>query len=56
MRVNPNRCPQNHPCPAVRICPVSAIEQKGYGSPKINSNCIQCGKCIKFCPTGAIQQ
>ena len=43
-------CPQNHPCPTVRICPVGAIEQKGFNAPTINKEkCILCGKCIHSC-------
>ncbi len=48
-----SRCPQNHPCPCVRICPVKAITQDGYGAPKVNmSICVECGKCIRSCPYG----
>lgn len=43
-------CPQNHPCPSIRICPVGAIEQKGFNAPTINrKKCILCGKCIQSC-------
>lgn len=50
-------CPQNHPCPAVRVCPVNALIQKGFNAPVIDlDKCTNCGKCIKFCPMGAIQK
>ncbi len=50
------RCPQNHPCPAVRVCPVGALIQKGYDAPKVDEKkCIDCGKCVRFCPMGALQ-
>lgn len=54
--VNENRCPANHPCPAVNVCPVDAIIQKSYSeAPVIDQDqCIECGKCVNFCPMGAI--
>ena len=49
------RCPQNHRCPLLNVCPTGAITQEGYGLPKIDdSKCIECGKCTKFCGMGAI--
>ncbi|MFA5927815.1 MAG: 4Fe-4S binding protein [Candidatus Margulisiibacteriota bacterium] len=49
-------CPQNHACPAVRVCPVQALEQKGYAAPTVNEAlCISCNKCVRFCPMGALQ-
>jgi ferredoxin len=27
--VDQNRCPQNHPCPSIRVCPTGAIVQAG---------------------------
>jgi Fe-S-cluster-containing hydrogenase component 2 len=55
MHVNSTRCPANHPCPALRSCPVGAITQKGYGLPVINKElCIECGKCARVCPMRAI--
>jgi ferredoxin len=54
--IRKQRCPQNHRCPAVRVCPVDAITQDGFKAPVINKNkCINCMKCVKYCPTGAIQ-
>lgn len=53
--VNENRCPQNHRCPAMRVCPVDAIKQTLFFAPKIDDEkCIKCGKCIRVCPMGAI--
>ncbi len=52
------RCPANHPCPAVRICPVDAIiqEQVVTGLPVIDEEkCTKCGKCVRYCGMGAIQ-
>jgi Fe-S-cluster-containing hydrogenase component 2 len=49
------RCPQNHPCPCVSVCPVDAISQINLGAPSINQNkCIRCGLCVDLCPQGAI--
>lgn len=53
--VNKNRCPQNHPCPSVRVCPTGALIQKGFRAPTVEeAKCISCQKCVKFCPMGAI--
>lgn len=50
------RCPQNHSCPAIRVCPVGAITQSGFAAPKIDDDkCIDCGVCARFCPMGALQ-
>lgn len=49
------KCPQNHKCPAVQVCPVGALTQKDFEAPKINhEKCIKCGKCAKFCPKKAL--
>jgi ferredoxin len=51
-----SRCPQNHPCPAVRRCAVGALTQNGFNAPVVdNSKCIDCGKCTSFCPMGALK-
>lgn len=53
--VDKNRCPQNHPCPSVRVCPVGALSQKGISAPNVNQDtCIKCGKCVNFCPMQAL--
>ncbi|MEI8129227.1 MAG: 4Fe-4S binding protein [bacterium] len=55
--IDKNRCPQNHRCPSIKVCPVGAISQEGFGLPVINQEiCVECGKCIKFCPMRAIQK
>jgi Fe-S-cluster-containing hydrogenase component 2 len=55
LKVKVSRCPQNHPCPSVRVCPVGALSQKGYSAPDVdNDKCIKCGKCVKFCPMKAL--
>lgn len=49
------RCPQNHACPSVRVCPVGALTQKGFSAPSIDGNkCVKCGKCVKTCPMKAL--
>jgi ferredoxin len=50
-----HRCPQDHPCPCVRLCPVDALSQEGYAAPKIDKDrCIECEVCIGYCPYQAI--
>ena len=49
------KCPQNHKCPAVNVCPVGALSQEGFSAPKIDyGKCIKCGKCSNFCPKKAL--
>jgi Fe-S-cluster-containing hydrogenase component 2 len=53
--VSKTRCPQNHRCPILQVCPAQAITQNGFGLPVIDeSKCTDCGKCTRFCPTGAV--
>lgn len=55
LTVKTSRCPQNHPCPSVQICPVQALTQKGYSAPSVDKDkCIKCGKCVTFCPMRAL--
>jgi Fe-S-cluster-containing hydrogenase component 2 len=55
LEVLKERCPQNHNCPAVRVCPVDALKQNGFSAPMVDEDaCIMCGKCVKFCPMNAI--
>lgn len=50
-----DNCPQNHKCPAVKVCPVGALSQEGFEAPQIDySKCIGCGKCSNFCPKKAL--
>lgn len=55
IQVIKNRCPQNHPCPSINVCPLEALTQNGFDAPIVNkSKCIDCGKCVRFCPMGAL--
>ena len=56
LTVNKNRCPQNHACPAIRVCPADALSQNGFSAPKVDmEKCIVCGKCVRYCPMGALR-
>lgn len=53
--VNKARCPQNHRCPSVSVCPVNALTQEGFAAPEVDmAKCIRCGKCVNFCPMKAL--
>lgn len=55
LTIDKNRCPQNHPCPSVNVCPEGALTQKGFNAPDINKDkCIKCGKCVRYCPRRAL--
>ena len=55
LKVIVNRCPQNHTCPSVKVCPVGALIQKGYDAPEVdNEKCVKCGKCSNYCPMRAL--
>jgi len=58
LTVNPKKCPQNHKCPAIAICPKGAISQETINSlPVINGDlCVVCGKCTEFCPMEAFEK
>lgn len=53
--VNRARCPQNHRCPSIDICPAGALTQSGYSAPVADSEkCTGCGACVNFCPMRAL--
>jgi ferredoxin len=50
-----SRCPQNHHCPSLQVCPVGALTQVGNAAPTVDEAlCIDCGKCVSACPMGAL--
>ena len=56
--VNAAKCPQNHKCPSIAVCPQGAISQKDiYSLPVVDEAlCILCGKCMQFFPKGAFEK
>lgn len=55
LKVVTEKCPQNHPCPSVSVCPVGALSQKGFAAPEVDQDkCVRCGKCAAFCPKKAL--
>jgi ferredoxin len=51
-----SRCPQNHPCPSRSVCPTGALTQRGFSAPTVDHDkCVACGRCVSFCPRGALQ-
>ncbi|MEG2002101.1 MAG: 4Fe-4S binding protein [Clostridia bacterium] len=53
--VHIEKCPQNHKCPAVKVCPVGALTQSGFDAPTVDlGKCVRCGKCSNFCPKKAL--
>lgn len=52
-----NKCDKSPFCPVKRVCPVNAVTKQGFfGSVEIDSTkCIGCGKCIQYCPHGAVK-
>ncbi len=45
------RCPQNHPCPCISLCPVDALSQNGFEASTVDKDsCIECGACVDACP------
>lgn len=55
VEVNKSKCPHNHICPLISVCPVNAISQNNEGYPIVDYDlCIECGKCLKHCPMQAM--
>jgi len=50
IKIEAEKCPQDHKCPLIEICPVEAISQEGFNAPKIDQEkCIACGQCVASC-------
>jgi Fe-S-cluster-containing hydrogenase component 2 len=58
LTVNAAKCPQNHRCPSIAVCPHGAITQKdNHSLPVIDpAKCVLCGRCIRHCPKGAFEK
>ena len=56
--VHKEKCPQNHKCSSIAVCPAGAITQETiYSLPVVDGDlCIVCGKCIEFCPKCAFEK
>ena len=55
LNIKKDNCPQNHPCPAVKVCPVNALSQTDHNAPVVDRDKgIRCGKCSQFCPKKAL--
>ena len=46
-------CPQNHKCPAVKVCPAGALSQKDFEAPVIDYDKNSLG-CSNLCPKKAL--
>ncbi len=56
IRVVASRCPQNHRCPSIRVCPVGALTQEGTRAPRVDAQKgVDCGRCVQSCPMAALQ-
>ena len=56
IRVIISKCPQNHPCPSVKVFPTGALSQDGFKAPTVDAEkCTDCGACVDFCPMGAFK-
>jgi Fe-S-cluster-containing hydrogenase component 2 len=55
--VSPEKCPQDHVCPMIRLCKSGAISQEGVGLPNVDPvKCTGCLVCVYKCPRGAFEK
>ena len=52
MKIDPDKCDGRMKC--MRVCPTEAIRIRDGKAVLIEEKCIDCGECIKTCPSGAI--
>lgn len=57
LKLDLQKCPANHKCPAVGVCPVHALTQEDSNhAPEIDYNlCVACGACCRVCGKQALQ-
>ncbi|MBF4692832.1 4Fe-4S dicluster domain-containing protein [Fusibacter ferrireducens] len=54
--IDKGRCDRSPFCPVKRVCPVNAVKGSMFAAPSISAEaCIGCGKCVAYCPMGAVQ-
>ncbi|GAU77143.1 ATP-binding protein [Fusibacter sp. 3D3] len=54
--IDQGRCDRSPFCPVKRVCPVNAVKGSMFSAPSVSAeDCIGCGKCISYCPMGAVQ-
>ena len=55
LAVDLNKCPQNHPCPSVKLWPQGALSQIEMRAPVVDTEkCVLCGVCVRYCGKQAL--
>ncbi|MFH1722637.1 MAG: 4Fe-4S binding protein [Candidatus Altiarchaeota archaeon] len=55
--VDSYKCPQNHHCPMIPLCPQIAIGQECVGLPIVDKEkCTECLICVTNCPKEAFEK